>query len=44
MNDYISKPIKARDLAEILERWSGSNGNGMARKKILSPIPIVQTI
>ncbi|MFA6224110.1 MAG: response regulator [Desulfomonilaceae bacterium] len=37
MNDYISKPVQARDLAEILERWSGSNGNGNGKKKNLAP-------
>lgn len=28
MDDYISKPIQARELAEVLERWAGGNGNG----------------
>lgn len=32
MDDYISKPIQARDLVAILERWSKSDDNGNGSK------------
>ncbi|MGC8603058.1 MAG: response regulator, partial [Desulfomonilaceae bacterium] len=28
MDDYITKPIQARDLADVLERWTKRNGDG----------------
>ena len=28
MDDYISKPVQAADLVDVLQRWTDGNGNG----------------
>lgn len=44
MNDYISKPLKVRDLFAILDRWLSMDKGSRGSETIMSKEPMIQAI